>query len=126
MAESSSWKKPRRADEGVLQYISTLAVLTGEQKPGPENDADEAGIDDATIVDNVLEELKTKTASVICEKKACVCMQELVYKSNATQLCTVLQRLLPYVQFLSTNRYSSHVIQVRCSACRCVSRCAVV
>src|SRR5690554_6659735 len=102
MQEPNSWKKPRRAEEGVIQYVSTLAVLTGEQKTAEESDAEEQVIDDATIVDNVLEELKTKTASVICEKKACVCMQELVYKANAAQLCTILQRVLPYAQFLST------------------------
>ena len=106
MAQPTPWKKPRKADEGTIHYVASIALLTSGSQP---TDADQDN-DDADVVENVLEELKTKTASVICEKKACVCMQELVYKANAQQLCTVLERLLPYAQFLSTNRDRKSVV----------------
>jgi hypothetical protein len=92
--------KPRRLEEETAMYLTQIESALDNSE---ENDV---------LVANVLDEIKLRTASASCDRRTNYIIEKLCYKSNITQVLEMLNRLVPYATFLSSNRYSSHTIQV--------------
>jgi hypothetical protein len=104
--------KPRRLeekDETCAYLISLDAQLQKDQEECED-------IDMEILVDNVLEEIKSRTASVACDRRTNLIIEKLVFASNLIQLLEIMNRFTPYIIFLARNRHSSHIMQA------CLSR----
>ena len=62
-------------------------------------------------MDNVLDEIRTRTASAACDRRTNSIVESLVFSANLKQLLEVFGRCAPYAVFLAYNRHSSHVLQ---------------
>ena len=96
--------KPRRLDEETSNYLTQLATQLSSQ-----NSDD---IDNEILVENVLNEIKSRTASAASDRRTHEIMEKLCYCCDLKQLLEIFHRLSPYANFLAENRYSAHVIQV--------------
>ena len=74
--------------------------------PSADNDDDQD-----ILVENVLEEIKQRTASATCDRRTNMIMERLCYAAKLKHLIEIIKRLTPYAVFLSRNRHSSHIIQ---------------
>jgi hypothetical protein len=99
--EKESNDKPRRLEEETALYLSQI-----------EGELDTCD-DSSVLVENVLDEIKQRTASASCDRRTNYVIEKLCYKSNILQILELMNRLIPYASFLCSNRYSSHTIQVR-------------
>ena len=64
------------------------------------------------LVENVLNEIKSKTASAASDRRTHEVIEKLCYASDLPHLIEILSRFSPYSAFLTENRYSAHIIQV--------------
>lgn len=95
--------RPRRLDEETAKYLVELDVQLSKQS---ENE-----VDNEILVENVLNELKTKTASAASDRRTHEFIEKICFASNMKYLLEIFQRCTPYGLFLSKNRYSAHVLQ---------------
>jgi hypothetical protein len=97
-------RNPRRMDESMIAYLTSLdKQLTSGQ------DVDEEAR--AVLVDNVLVEMKSCTASAACDRRVNVIVEKICYASSITNIIEILKRFSDYAVFLARNRHSSHIIQ---------------
>lgn len=97
------FEKPRRLEEETATYLIQL-----------EGQFDDLDNDNSEIlVNNVLDEIKQRTASAASDRRTNYIIEKLCLASNIVQLVEIMQRCLPYSIFLTQNRYSSHIIQVK-------------
>ena len=98
--KSVKMDKPRRLEEETAVYLSGLeAQLEGEVE------------DLVVLVDNVLEEIKQRTASAASDRRTNYVVERICCVANIKQLLEMIKRFTPYVLFLAQNRHSSHVLQ---------------
>jgi hypothetical protein len=101
--------KPRRLDEGTIQYLKQIdPELDNLSKGFGEGDAEQG----AMLVENVLEELKTRTASAACDRSVNAIVEKICLASSFPHIIELLRRFTPYALFLARNRHSSHILQV--------------
>lgn len=100
--KSVDLEKPRRLEEETAIYLSGLE---------PQLEDAESNDNIALLVDNVLDEIKQRTASAASDRRTNFIIEKICNFSNMNQLMEVMKRCTPYVLFLSQNRHSSHVIQ---------------
>ncbi len=100
---------PRRldADDETVEYLVTLNKQLTERGI---YEPDVEGVEN--LVNNVLDEIKTRAASLASDRRTSLIIENLVLRSNLEQVLEFSQRLSPYSTFLAQNRYSSHVLQV--------------
>ena len=104
--------KPRKLDDTVANYILQIEERLNELNDGKgdnEGDLDESR---NILVENVLIELKTKTASALCDRRTNYFMEKICMIADVNGLLEILSRCVTYTIFLVRNRYSSHVLQV--------------
>lgn len=95
--------KPRRLEEDTITYLMQL---------DKQLHADTIDVDDQEVlVENVLDEIKQRTASAACDRRTNMIMERLCYAAKLKQLVEIVSRLTPYAVFLARNRHSSHILQ---------------
>ena len=97
------FEKPRRLEEETADYLCQLESQLAEIEDDESTEI---------IVNNVLEEIKLRTASAASDRRTNYIIEKLCYAANIAQLLEILRRCTPYALFLVQNRYSSHVLQV--------------
>lgn len=117
----SEWTHPRRATKETITYLLQIEPVLDEfdeDAPGYEdeggagNNSDEnEGVGRKDMLDNVLEELKFQTASIMEDRKGSVVAEKIARRLTPLQLRVVLSRCRGYMRSLANNRYSSHVLQ---------------
>jgi len=95
--------KPRRLEEDTITYLMQL----DKQIHADALDPDEQEV----LVENVLDEIKQRTASAACDRRTNLIMERLCYAAKLKHLVEILSRFTPYAVFLARNRHSSHIIQ---------------
>lgn len=97
--------KPRRLEEETSNYLCQIETQFTDKL-----DAEEKQI----LVENVLSEIKTRTASATCDRRTNFMMEKICLAADLKCLLEITRRCSPYGVFLARNRYSSHVLQVCC------------
>lgn len=100
---------PRRleANDETVEYLLSL------NKQLSENGIDESDGDAVeTLLNNVLSEIKSRSASLASDRRTSLIIEKIVLLANITHLMDLCRKLTPYIGFLARNRYSSHVLQV--------------
>lgn len=126
-SSSVTYEKPRRLEEDTIQYLlqfdeqfteqlqqvssynitSSLSSLSADDPPS------DSPLDIiAIMINNVLDEIKYRLASTICEKSTNYLLERICSYANISQLVDIMNKCQTYIIFLSQNRYGSHVIQV--------------
>ena len=101
----SKENKPRRLEENdeIVTYLCSLDEQLSREGLEPS--------DFEVLVDNVLSEIKTRTASAASDRRTNSTIEKLILVSSVTQLLTCMKMFTPYVIFLARNRFSSHLMQ---------------
>ncbi|CAM9959321.1 unnamed protein product, partial [Phaeothamnion confervicola] len=108
----SDWKRPRRPEKGIISYLTQIEpVVDAKSNDTREADKDDDDVGHGQVLDNVLDELRFQTASVMQEKNGSVVVEKLARQLAPRQLRRMLSRCRGYMLSLATNRYSSHVLQ---------------
>jgi hypothetical protein len=102
-------QKPKRLDEATAAYLQDLDLAISTNDGKTDIDEDDGG--KALLVANVLDEIKSKTASAACDRRTNAVVEQLCTLAAPAQNVLILQRLAPYTMFLAQNRHSSHVLQ---------------
>jgi hypothetical protein len=95
--------KPRRLEEDTVTYLLHI-----DSQFTDKIDEEEKRI----LIENVLTEIKSRTASALCDRRTNYLMERICFSSNLANIVMILDRCTIYSVFLSRNRYSSHVLQV--------------
>lgn len=115
--ERAEWTHPRRAAKEVISYLSQVETVIDQyaeddhsyETGGDDEDADEVGREQ--MMDNILEELKHQTASIMEDRQGSVVAEKMARRLTPLQLRIMLGRCRGYMLSLANNRYSSHVLQ---------------
>lgn len=119
----AEWTHPRRAAKETISYLSQVEPVIdqfaqddhsyggGDGRGEHEDDADDGDVDREQMLDNVLEELKHQTASIMEDRQGSVVAEKIVRRLTPLQLRVMLSRCRGYMLSLGNNRYSSHVLQ---------------
>ena len=118
----TEWSHPRRAAKETLSYLSQIEPVIdqfADDDPsacehggtdGVEED-DEVDVGREQMLENVLDELKHQTASIMEDKHGSVVTEKIARCLTPPQLRVMLSRCRGYMLSLANNRYSSHVLQ---------------
>jgi hypothetical protein len=104
-----TYEKPRRLEEETAQYLLQLDEQFTQQSSLAPSDEKEEMMN--ILINNVLDEIKTRLASTICDRRTNYLLERICFNSNIQQLMEILNKCQPYGIFLAQNRYGSHVIQ---------------
>ncbi len=96
-------RKPQRLQETMVSYLISL-----EQQVSNTEIDEEA---QETLIENMLIELKSCTASAACDRRTNVIIEKICINANLTNVLELLRRFTDYAVFLARNRHSSHVLQ---------------
>lgn len=120
----SEWTHPRRASKETISYLTQIEPVLDQfdeadaaayraTDAGGDGSDDEDGDDVGReqMLDNVLEEIKHQTASIMEDRKGSVVAEKIARRLTPLQLRLVLSRCRGYMLSLANNRYSSHVLQ---------------
>lgn len=131
-AHASLFHKPAKPDEDLVGYMRQLEIpLTDVAKEVAAANAPAAPVDGdaapasaapqrlsivltsehATLIRTAYRELRHKEASLASHKRVSVVMETLLRLSTPRQLLRLAAALAPYVCWLATSRYGSHVVQ---------------
>lgn len=114
----AEWTHPRRAAKETISYLSQVEPVIDQFHEDDhsyggggidEGDADD--VDREQMLDNILEELKHQTASIMEDRQGSVVAEKIVRRLTPVQLRVMLSRCRGYMLSLANNRYSSHVLQ---------------
>lgn len=121
----TEWNHPRRAAKETLSYLSQVEPVIDEfaednhgvfksratSGGGEAEHEDEDDVGREQMLENVLEELKHQTASIMEDRHGSVVAEKIARRLTPLQLRVMLSRCRGYMLSLSNNRYSSHVLQ---------------
>lgn len=113
----AEWTHPRRAAKETISYLSQIEPVIDQfaqddhsyAEGGDEEAEEEVGREQ--MLDNVLEELKHQTASIMEDRQGSVVAEKIARRLTPLQLRVMLSRCRGYMLSLANNRYSSHVMQ---------------
>ncbi|CAM9708221.1 unnamed protein product, partial [Ectocarpus fasciculatus] len=109
-AEPGEDGKPRRLDQGTVQYLKQIDPELDNIRAG--YDGGDGDMDTRDIlIGNVLEELKTRTASAACDRNVNSIVEKICLAGSFEHVIELLRRFTPYALFLARNRHSSHILQ---------------
>jgi hypothetical protein len=104
----ANWNHPRRPAKETIAYLTQMEVVIDSlDLSAPEStDADDAddSLTPQEVLDNVLEELRHSTASVMEDKKGSMVVEKLAKKASPAQLRLMLHRCAGYALSLANNR----------------------
>lgn len=115
----AEWTHPRRAAKEIISYLSQVEPVIDQYTQddhsyggggGGDEDEDE-DVGREQMMDNILEELKHQTASIMEDRQGSVVAEKIARRLTPVQLRTMLSRCRGYMLSLANNRYSSHVLQ---------------
>eukprot|EP00752_Nemacystus_decipiens_P012526 g11094.t1 len=119
--ERAEWTHPRRAAKEIITYLSQVEPVIdqfaqddhsyGAGGGDDEEDDDDNDVGREQMMDNILEELKHQTASIMEDRQGSVVAEKIARRLTPLQLRTMLSRCRGYMLSLANNRYSSHVLQ---------------
>lgn len=101
-SEDRSTNHPKRLDEETVAYLLQIESEWDGSKEEEEV---------IVLVENVLDEIKTKTASAACDRHTHAIIEKICQSAPLSNLVEVFERFAPYAVFLARNRHSSHVMQ---------------
>lgn len=114
----AEWTHPRRAAKETISYLSQVEPVIDKfpaddhsHGGGDEQDEDDPDVGREQMLDNILEELKHQTASIMEDRQGSVVAEKIVRRLTPLQLRVMLSRCRGYMLSLANNRYSSHVLQ---------------
>lgn len=114
----AEWTHPRRAAKETISYLSQIEPVIDQFHEddhtyggGGADEGDDEDVDRVQMLDNVLEELKHQTASIMEDRQGSVVAEKIVRRLTPLQLRVMLTRCRGYMLSLANNRYSSHVLQ---------------
>ncbi|CAN0036477.1 unnamed protein product [Scytosiphon promiscuus] len=114
--ERAEWTHPRRAAKEIISYLSQVETVIEQYaqdehsyETGGDEEDDDVGREQ--MMDNILEELKHQTASIMEDRQGSVVAEKMARRLTPLQLRTMLSRCRGYMLSLANNRYSSHVLQ---------------
>jgi hypothetical protein len=113
-SENTENDKPRRLEEDTTNYLRQIETQFTDKLDNEEK---------AILVENVLSEIKTRTASATCDRNTNFLMEKICYAANLPNLLEITKRCSAYGVFLARNRYSSHVLQVGSAMPLMFSKC---
>ena len=99
----ASEDKPRRLEEDTASYLADIELQFSDELEAEDKD---------TLIENVLAEIKQRTASAASDRRTNFLIEKMCMAANAKNLLDVAVRLSPYSVFLARNRFSSHILQV--------------
>lgn len=112
----AEWTHPRRAAKETISYLSQVEPVIDKfaqddhsYEGGDEEEDEDVGREQ--MMDNILEELKHQTASIMEDRQGSVVAEKIVRRLTPLQLRVMLSRCGGYMLSLANNRYSSHVLQ---------------
>ena len=118
--ERAEWTHPRRAAKEIISYLSQVEPVIDQFAQddhsysyggGGDDDDDDDDVGREQMMDNILEELKHQTASIMEDRQGSVVAEKIVRRLTPVQLRIMLGRCRGYMLSLANNRYSSHVLQ---------------
>ena len=101
--EEEDNSKPKRLEEETINYLQQIDHQLSDENTD--------SLTQQLLVKNVLDEMKTRTASAACDRHTNAIIERLIFSANLEQLIDIVTRITPYIIFLSSNRHSSHVVQ---------------
>ncbi|CAN0355277.1 unnamed protein product [Discosporangium mesarthrocarpum] len=116
----AEWTHPRKASKETISYLTQIEpvvdqygeeVLGSEGVGGEVGDGEDEDVDQEQMLDNVLDELKHQTASIMEDRHGSVVAEKIARRVNPLQLRVMISRCRGYMLSLANNRYSSHVLQ---------------
>lgn len=114
----AEWTHPRRAAKEIISYLSQVEPVIDQYAQddhsyggGGDDDDENEDVGREQMMDNILEELKHQTASIMEDRQGSVVAEKIVRRLTPFQLRTMLGRCRGYMLSLANNRYSSHVLQ---------------
>ncbi|CAM9652768.1 unnamed protein product [Ectocarpus fasciculatus] len=114
--ERAEWTHPRRAAKEIISYLSQVETVIDQYAQddhsyGGADDDEDDDVGREQLMDNILEELKHQTASIMEDRQGSVVAEKMARRLSPLQLRTMLSRCRGYMLSLANNRYSSHVLQ---------------
>ena len=103
VADDDESQKPRRLDDDTVTYLTQLDVQLSSEDFNDE--------DKEILVENVLSEIKQRTASAACDRRTNMIIEKICYAASLPHLIEIINRCTPYAVFLARNRHSSHILQ---------------
>lgn len=100
--------KPRRLEADTIAYVTSLKSSIASID---RTDSEALSL----LIDNVLDELKSRLASVAADRNTHDALEEICQLADLSQLLTIAYRLSTYAVFLASNRHASHVLQTVCA-----------
>lgn len=115
----AEWTHPRRAAKEIISYLSQVEPVIDQyaqddhsyEGGGGDDEDEDEDVGREQMMDNILEELKHQTASIMEDRQGSVVAEKIVRRLTPLQLRTMLGRCRGYMLSLANNRYSSHVLQ---------------
>jgi hypothetical protein len=101
--------KPRRLEPATSAYLLQIEADLDAATSSPTTDP----ADIEVLVENVLEEIRVRTASAACDRVANAVVEKLCLAAPLRLVLVIFDRIAPYAVFLALNRHSSHVLEVR-------------
>ena len=103
VGDDDETQKPRRLDDDTVTYLTQLdAQLSSEDLDNEDKEI---------LVENVLSEIKQRTASAACDRRTNMIIEKICYAASLPHLIEIINRCKPYAVFLARNRHSSHILQ---------------
>lgn len=117
--ERAEWTHPRRAAKEIISYLSQVEPVIDQFAQddhsygagGDDDDDEDEDVGREQMMDNILEELKHQTASIMEDRQGSVVAEKIARRLTPLQARTMLSRCRGYMLSLANNRYSSHVLQ---------------
>ena len=112
----AEWTHPRRAAKETISYLSQVEPVIDkfaqdDHSYGGRDEEEDEDVGREQMMDNILEELKHQTASIMEDRQGSVVAEKIVRRLTPLQLRVMLSRCGGYMLSLANNRYSSHVLQ---------------
>lgn len=106
---SEESERPRRLEDNTAAYLLSIAAKIDETSKLPKSD--ESTEEQEILVNNVFEEIKSRTASAACDRRTNSVIEQLLLMAHLEVLIEAMSKFTPYAKFLSLNRHSSHVLE---------------
>jgi len=122
--KQTTWgsKQPKPIDVNILKYALTTGAELARKLNELKFKKSDDGRTDLTNEINQLRnalfiEIQEGEASLSCDKRGSLVLQNLVKEGSSDQVFEVFERLKPYVGFLAYNPCASHVLQTIVDVC---------
>ena len=103
--EYNGLPKPSKPDDDLVSYVRQLEIPLAEAAESASSGSERV------VVVATYREINKREASLASHKKCSVVIESLLRASSAEQLVAFTNAVAPYLPWMCTNRYSSHVLE---------------